>query len=72
MTERLLGEAGGYEVSLLWIPGREDDASICLTGPGLMTSHIPLSGWLAFADAVQQAQTEIVALGDGVFEEGDA
>ena len=71
MTERMLGEAGGYELTLLWVPGREEDASVCLTGPGLMTSHIPLSRWLAFADAVQQAQTEMVALGDGVFEGGE-
>ena len=59
MSERMLAEQDGYEASLLWL--REEDASVCLTGPGLMTAHIPLAQWKAFADVVGTAYARMLA-----------
>ena len=71
MSERMLGGEEGYEISLLWIPGKEDDASVCITGPGMTTVHIPYAKWRAFSSAVQRAWVTELFSGDRLFEEDE-
>jgi len=70
--ERVLGEKGGYNLTLLWVPGREKDASVCITGPDMQTAHIPMERWWDFAKAVDEAYVDTLVAGDRMFEEDEA
>jgi len=70
--ERRLAKEGDYEITLLWLPGKESEAKVCITGPDMPTVHIPLEeGWPAFTSAVASAWMQTLFFGGSLFEEDE-